>query len=116
MKNKDNQLFDNLDSLCCREFNPDETLQLLQYPNRSVFWSWGVERRLNYKNIGLLLYVNARRHTGWILISLSFSDLFDVHLFELGSKEIKKSIKDLYFDQLREAIDNEIEKIDDYKF
>ena len=114
MKDKDNKIFDNMDSLCCREFDVNETLQLLHHPNPSVFWSWGVERKLNYKNIGLLLYVNAHRHTGWILISLSGADLYDVYLFQSEKKEIKKEIKGLYYDQLLTAIDDEIERISDY--
>lgn len=116
MKDKNNKIFDNMDSLCCREFNVNETLALLLHPNPNIFGSWGCERRLNYKNIGLLLYVNAHRHTGWILINLSGADLYDVHLFELGKKEIKDSIIGLYYDQLLDAIDSRIEKQDDYKF
>lgn len=116
MKDKDNKIyFDNMDSLCCREFDVKETLLLLHHPNPNIFYSWGVSRKANYKNIGLLLYVEARRHTGWILISLSAADLYDVHLFNLGNKSIKKQIKDLYFDQLLAAIDDEIERIDEYK-
>ena len=115
MKDKVNEFFENLDDLCCREFDQQETLELLHLPEPSVFWSWGVSRKIRYKSIGLLLHVDARRHTGWILISLSFADLYDVHLLA-PDKRIKKSIKGLYFDQLREAIDKEIERIDDYKF
>ena len=116
MKDKNNKFFENMDSLCCREFDIKETLTLLHYPNPSVFMSWGVERKANYKNIGLLLYVNAHCHTGWILISLSVADLYDIYLLELGKKEIKDSIIDLYYDQLLDAIDSRIEKQDDYKF
>lgn len=116
MKDKSNKIFDNMDSLCCREFNVNETLLLLHHPTPTKFWSWGVERKINYLDKGLLLYVNANRHTGWLLISLSFKDLYDVHLFELGKKELKHSITDLYFDQLLDAIDDYIEKKENYKF
>jgi len=114
MKDKDNKIFDNMDGLCCRYFDVNETFKLLRYPNPSIFYSWGVERKVNYLGKGLLLYVNAHRHTGWILISLSGADLYDVYLFQLGEKKIKKEIKDLYFDQLLKAIDDEIERIDEY--
>ena len=103
-----------MDSLCCREFDVNETLQLLHHPNPNIFYSWGCDRKINYLNKGLLLHVDAHRHTGWILISLSGADLYDVYLFQLGKKEIKKEIKDLYFDQLLKAIDDEIERIPDY--
>lgn len=107
-------IFENMDSLCCRSFDVKETLALLYHPNPSVAWSWGIEQKVNYNDLGLLLKVNAHRHTGWLLISLSFMDLYDVHLFEDG--KIKQSIKGLYFDQLRDSIDEVIEKIDEYEF
>ncbi|KAF2520056.1 hypothetical protein E0W68_02210 [Flavobacterium salilacus subsp. salilacus] len=108
------KIYPNLDTLCCRTFDVAETLMLLHQPTPSIFWSWGVELKLNYKNMGLLLKVNAHRHTGWLLISLSFSDLYDVYLFE--DEKIKDEIKGLYFDQLLKAIDDKIEKLDNYEF
>lgn len=107
-------IFENMDSLCCREFDVQETLQLLHHPTPAIFWSWGVEQKFNYNHKGLLLKVDAHRHKGWLLISLSFMDLYDVHLFEDG--KIKDSIKELYFDQLLNTIDDRIEKIDGYEF
>lgn len=98
-----------MDSLCCREFDVAETLLLLQTPNPTIFWSWGVESKINYFNKGLLLKVNGAVHTGWVLISLSFMDLYDVYLFETGKKLIKKSVKEIYFDQLLEIADGLIE-------
>lgn len=116
MNIKDNQFFENFESLTCREFDPQETIHLLMHPNPAVFWSWGVSSKINYKNKALLLHVEGYKFQGWLAITLSFRDLFDVHFFETGNKKIKRSITDLYFDQLREAIDNYVEKQDDYKF
>ena len=110
---KINNIFDNIDSLCCRSFDIQDTLRLLHYPNPSIFWSWGAEQKINYDNKGLLLKVNAHRHKGWLLISLSGADLYDVHLFQ--DKAIKKSITDIFFEDLLRIIDDEIERINEYE-
>jgi len=102
-----------MESLTCREFDPQETLILLHHPNANVFYSWGVSEKINFNNKGLILKCNAHHFKSYLGIFLSFKDLFDVHLFEDG--KIIDSITDLYFDQLRDAIDKRIEYIKDYK-
>ena len=114
MKDKDNQFLENYEYLTCREFDMYDTIKLLMHPNLSVFWSWGIEKKINYKNKALLLYVNGYIFQGYLAITLSFKDLFDVHFFANGV--LKKSITDLYFDQLRDTIDVAVERQDDYKF
>ena len=107
-----NKIFDNMESLTCRDIDYHGTMILLHSPDPNVFYSWGVSEKINYNDRGIILKVSGHHFQGYLLISLSFLDLFDVYLFEDG--KIKKSIKDLYFDQLVEAIDKEIEYIEDY--
>ena len=113
MKNKDITFFEKYEYLTCREFDINETIKLLMHPNPSVYWSWGVEKKIPYKD-ALLLYVNGYLFQGYLAITVSFKDLYDVHLFEGGV--LKKSITELYFDKLRDSIDITVERQDNYKF
>ena len=88
------------------EFNPTETMGWLTY-NQPVFWSFGVSKMINLSNKGLLLRVSARRHKGWILITLNGSDLYDVYLVNTLGK-VKKEIKDVYCDGLLDTIDEQL--------
>lgn len=106
--------FDKIETLLQREFNINETVALLSNYNPQVFMSWGVDRLLNYKNQGLLMYVNGHHHKGWLLIILAFNDTYSYYLLE-GNKGIKKEVHNIYFDQLQSAIDKDIEYIEDYK-
>lgn len=90
------------------EFNPDETMQVLTH-DRVIYWSWGVSQKINFANKGLCLKVNGRYLKGWVLITLSGLDLYDVHFLKGRAKEILTSIEGLYFDQLVEVIDRYIE-------
>jgi len=94
------------------EFNPKETMGWLTY-NQPIFWSFGVSKTINLDNRGLLLRVSARRHKGWVLITLNGSDLYDVYLVNALGR-VKKEIKDVYCDGLLDTIDNAIEKIPEY--
>jgi len=94
------------------EFNPSETMKWLTY-NQPIFWSFGVSKTINVNNKGLLIRVSARRHTGWILITLNGSDLYDVHLLNTLGK-VKKVIEDVYCDTLLDVIDDSIERIPEY--
>lgn len=66
-----NKKFENIEDLVQRDFNVDETVQLLKL-NQQVFWSWGVEKVLNFKNKGLFLQVNGHHHKGWLFIVLAW--------------------------------------------
>jgi len=89
-------------------FNVDETMQLLTH-NRVIYWSWGVSRASNFNNKGLGLKVSGRYLKGWVLITLSGSDLYDIHFLKGRAKEILTSIEGIYFDELVEVIDRYIE-------
>lgn len=108
-----NKRFENIEELVQREFNVDETVQLLKL-NPNVFWSWGVEKTLNFKKKGLMLLVNGHHHKGWVLIVLAWNDTYSYYLIEDG-KSIKKEAHDVYFDELQNRLDKDIEYIEDYK-
>ena len=110
--------YDNMMKLTCRSFNPDETLQVLKGTNLWVFFSWGVSKLLripkkNYGYVGLLMKVNGCHHKGYVLITLNFLDLYDVHLLN-NQYKVKESITDIYFDELFNVIDGKIERIPEY--
>ncbi len=95
-----------------RDMNQKETLQLLQSYGM-LFWSWGASGFTALGKRALAFRVNGHHHKGLIFISVNGSDLYNVDIVE-KNHEIKETITDLYFDQLFDAIDTRIEKIDDY--
>ena len=96
-------------TLCKREFNTLETIQLLK--NKiEIFWSWGVSGLLNYNNKGLLFTVNGRYHKGYVFISLDFNDTYTVDIIDLKGN-ILNTYEMIYFDMLTETIDNRIETV-----
>lgn len=90
-----------------------ETLQLLQSYGRK-FWSWGAHAFTNIHNQALRFKSEGHHHKGHVYISVNGLDLYDVHIVTLKGVIIKE-INDLYFDQLFDAIDKEIEWIPAYK-
>lgn len=106
-----NKKFENIEELIQREFNVDETLQLLQL-NPNVFWSWGVEKVLRVKDKGLFLLVNGHHHKGWVFIVLAWNDTYSYYLLE--GKTIIKEAHDVYFDELQHRLDKDIEYIEEY--
>ncbi len=97
-----------------REFNTQETMQVLTY-NKPIYWSWGVESKYNINNKGLLLKVTGRHHRGLVLITLDWNDTYTVYIINMR-KVILQTFEMVYFDQLVEIIDNRIEKIPNYTF
>jgi hypothetical protein len=106
---KKNDLYE---SLSRREFDLLETLVVLRTPI-DVYWSWGVEKLVNYYNKGLILLVNGFDHQGVVFIALAFNDTYSYYIID--GKTIKKEVHDVYFDQLQELIDKDIEYIEGYK-
>lgn len=105
-----NELYE---ALVEREFNPAETLKVIQH-NKTVYWSWGIEKLVNYFDKGLILFVNGHHHIGVLLITLAWNDTYSFHLINENGT-IKESIHELYFDELQERIDKKIEYINEYK-
>jgi hypothetical protein len=95
------------ETLVQREFNPNKTLQILQH-NKQIYWSWGVEKLVNYYDKALLLIVNGHYHKGVLVITLAWNDTYSFHLIN-DSGTIKKTVTDVYFDELQKRIDHKIE-------
>ena len=80
-------------------------------PNK--YMCWGVTETKTIGNSredirAVRLKVNGLLHKGYVFIFLNGKDLFDVYLTDLNHKTTK-TINDLYFDQLVDIIDSEIE-------
>ena len=97
-----------------REFSLTETMQVLSY-NKSVYWSWGVSKKINLNDKGLLLKVSGNHHKGSVLITLAWDDTYCVYIISNKGK-ILNEYKDVYFDVLTELIDNRIERIKEYSY
>lgn len=95
-----------------REFDLRETVILLS-SSKSIFWSWGVSKRLNINDKGLLLEVNGHHHKGSVLITLGWNDTYCVYIINNRGR-ILDEYKEVYFDVLTEVIDNRIERIKEY--
>lgn len=102
----------NLTELVQREFNTNETLQLLK-GSGSIFWSWGVSKLINYNNEGLLLRVHGNHHNGWVFVILGWNDTYTVHYLNQRYNVVSTST-DIYFDMLVDEIDNRVERIESY--
>lgn len=103
-------------SILKREFDVKETVELLKKSKGLfTFMSWGVSKMINLKNKGLLLKVSGHHHKGWVLVTLNYSDYYDVHIIS-NKGEVKDEMTDIFFTELCERIDNRIEKIPSYNY
>jgi hypothetical protein len=107
-----NQIYKIVEPLFEREFDPQETLRILSQ-DRMKYWSWGVSKKINYLNKGLLMKVSGNHHKGLVLITLGWEDLHKVYIIS-NKGEVIETYEGLYFDQLTEVIDNRIERIPEY--
>jgi hypothetical protein len=98
-----------------REFNVNDTLQLIS-ACKAIYWCWGVSKKINIQNKGLLLSVNGNHHKGFVLITLAYNDTYTVRYFNTRYNKTKDTQTDVYFDMLADIIDSTIEKIDTYSF
>lgn len=95
------------------EFNVSETMKVLTH-DPSIYWSWGVSNKYNLNNKGLLLKVNGHHHKGFVLITLDWSDTYNVYILT-KSLDVIAEYSMIYFDNLVEVIDNRIERIEAYQ-
>jgi len=89
-----------------------EVVNLLN-TQRMKFWSWGSNNFVNLYDKGLKFTVRAQRHYGYVYIVVNGMDLYDVYLVSIKGN-LKKKLEDIYFEDLVDTIDNEIEFIDGY--
>ena len=102
-----------------REFDANELLYLLKNSKGIyVFWSWGAHNFVVDKKNGTRMFrmtVNGHHHKGYVYIFLNFLDLFDVYLTTKDGTIVKKTEGDgLYFDELVDWIDENVEKVPEY--
>ena len=107
----------NTDEAKCREFSPQELLGLLRM-RLTWFMSWGCHAFVvdnKTKTRVFRMKVNGMLHKGHVYIFLNGADLFDVYLTTTHGKIVKRTEEmGLYFDQLSEWLDVEIERQSDY--
>ena len=93
--------------------NCKETLNVISH-NKVTFWSWGAHAFKNYQNKILRFKVNGHHHKGHVYVAVNGSDLYDVYLTTTRGN-IVKEMKDIYFDEIQDRIDNAIERIEVYE-
>lgn len=101
----------------CRNINVNELLSLLRV-NIMIFFSWSSSNYTvdNTKDVRMFrMQVRAYKHKGFVYIFVNGMDLFDVYLTDFNNKIVKIG-SDLYFDQLTEWIDENIEKQANYQY
>ena len=101
----------------CRNLEPKELMALLK-SQYIKFICWGAKSFTvdNNKNCRMFrMTVSGKLHKGYVYIFVNGSDLFDVYL-TTKKGIITKIQKDLYFDMLVDCIDDNIEKIPEYKY
>ena len=93
-------------------FDIKQTLQVLRQ-NLTIYWSWGVSDLLNINDKGLLFRVRGHHHKGYVFITLDYTDTYDVYLISTHGNIVKK-FDMVYFDNLVEIIDDNVERIKEY--
>lgn len=95
-----------------RGFDAAETMQWLT-SNRAMYWSWGVSKRFTAGNKGLYLRVHGHHFNGYVLITLNWDDVYEVHFIKTNGTVVS-SHENIYCDMLAEFIDDKIERIPEY--
>lgn len=114
------KVIDLMNTLLKRDFNANETIAQLKM-TKELTWKvlswgakdWGVLNGVPDSCKGMAFKVNARRHKGYVLIALNWDDTYEVHLVSTKGN-LKHSMDNVYFDELTEKIDENIEKVDAY--
>lgn len=106
-----------IDYLYQREFDTNQTLEVLTH-NKPIYWTWGVSQLFNCNNKGLLMKVNGHHHKDYVLITLSWDDMYNIYFLDknMSIPNENEKIEGLFFDQIVEVIDNRIERIGEYVF
>ena len=78
-------------------------------------YSWGCS---NFKalpnNEGLIFHVSGFKHVGWVKVVYDEgADLFNIFYLD-NDKQTQKIQKGIYFDELVDTIDREVEKVANY--
>jgi hypothetical protein len=108
------KLFEIVSEKTQREFDPNETIQWLTI-NPSIFWSWGVSKKINLYDKALLLNVSGHHFKGWVVITLAWDDTYSIFYINTNGTIVGEQ-HNVYCDMLRDVIDDRIEKVKDYQF
>jgi hypothetical protein len=100
-----------------RDFNIEDALNNLTR-NRSIWWSWGVEKITKLKHgksvRGMSFQVNGMKFQGVVVVTVNGLDYYEVRfLKEDGSFEL---FGDIFCDNLVQVIDEYVEKQPNYAF
>ena len=98
-----------------RKFDTYETLLLLMRTNQSRWFSWGVTKIFHLKDNGIAFWVNGNHHVGYVAVVLGWNDTYTYYLVSQTGNPLKR-VDEVYFDELQERIDKDVEFVDDYKF
>lgn len=114
--NQVNEILDT-ENGSCREIDSRELLGLLK-SDINKFWSWG-SRGFTVDNLNhpkmFRFRVSGHHHKGYVYIFLNSMDLFDVYLTNLKNViKTRTNEMGIYFDELVEWIDNNVERIPGY--
>ena len=101
------KVFDLVLSLAEREFDFEQTMYVLT-ANKNIWWSWGVSNG-KCSNKWIVFKTNGYRHKGWVLITLGWEDLYKVYIITTHGR-IRAQQDGLYFDQIVNYIDGQVEK------
>jgi hypothetical protein len=102
------------DNLVCRQMDIEDLMFLLKH-DIYIYWSWGaMDECYNSQKTWFRVSVSGHHHTGYVYIFLNGADLFDVYLTTATDETIINFVKDLYFDELVDWIDEKVEKVPEY--
>ena len=96
----------------CVQIDCKETINLLNTQRMKV-WSWGTNGFTNCFDKALKFKVQAHRHKGYIYLTVNGNDLYDIY-FVSTHGNLKKQFNDIFFEDVVDVIDNEIEFIKEY--
>ena len=88
--------------------------QLFWSIDKWTYFSWGVSRKVAmvYNDMPTLaIRVSGLRHKGWVFISLNEGmDCYEVRLLNVAQNKVKKTLEEVYCDNLGEVVDGLVER------
>lgn len=113
MKKSLEQITVILNGLAKNSFDPNETLQWVR-TNKLWCMTWGIKNITTYQKKVLFFTVSGLKHKGIVAITLAYNDTYTIDLLTSNWEPIK-TLEMIYCDQLAEVIDDEVERIKEYK-
>ena len=101
------QFYQTVKTLYKCEYNLQETLLVLTH-NKAIYWCWKVTKKYNLDNKCMVLKVSGHFHKGYVAITLDWNDTYIV-TFLTTTGRILKTVDTVYFDDLVNVIDDNIE-------